>query len=113
MLRAGSVRSAGGPVSDGGVRDAGHLPAPDGFDGGRGGFPGRAEALAGGVVALVGDDALGAGTIGLVVGAVLAAAVEGVREVCLAQAGGEADVIVDAVAFINVTAVIVVETLWK
>lgn len=111
MLGAGGVRSAGGSVPDGGVRDPGDRSAADGFDRGLGGFAGRAEALAGGVVALVGDDALGAGAVGLVVGAVLAAAVEGVGEVRLAQAGGEADVVVNAVAFIYVTAVIVVETL--
>lgn len=110
VLGAGGVAAAGGPVPDGRVGDAAGLAA-DGL-GGRGGEVAGAQAAAGRVVVLVADGGVGAGAVGAagLVVAGLAAAVERIGEVGLAQAGVQAHVVVHPIGLVDV---VLVETLCK
>ena len=114
MFRAWCVPSAWCSVSDGRMWDPASLSAPNRLRGRLGSFTGGAEALAGGVITLSNDHhAIGAASVGLLVdGAGLPASVEGIGEVSLAQTGVQAHVCVDSV-LVHVTAIVLVETLWK
>lgn len=114
VFRAWCVSSARCSVPDRRMWDTAGLSAPYSLRGRLGSFAGTPEALAGGVVTLSDNDyAVGAASDGLLVdGAGLPASVEGVGEISLAQTGVEAHVSVDSV-LVHVTAIVLVETLWK